>query len=309
MNQHKIGRRQFLQTAAGSALALSFPLWGRSRETMMTRPIPATGEALPVIGLGTSDEFERMPADPARLKGVLTTLVEAGGSLIDTAPSYGDAESVLGRLCDALGLQEQLFLASKISLWGSGRRQAGIDQMKATEKLLGKSPMDLLQVHSLRDLETQWRNLLEWKEAGRVRYLGVTVSRYAQFDRLERFMRETPGIDFVQLNYSPMETRADEVLIPLAADKGIAVMVNRPFTNGRYFSAIGGRELPDWSGEFDCESWAQFSLKWILAHQNVTCIIPATSNPKHMRDNARAGVGRLPDRNHRQRMLKFLQSI
>jgi len=311
MNQCKIGRRQFLRIAAGSGLALLLPPWGRARDTMMSRPIPATGEAMPVIGLGTGDEFNSMPADPSPLKEVLTTLANTGGSLIDTAPTYGNAESVLGRLFNDLNLQEQLFIASKISLWSPPEqtKQAGIDQMKVTEKKLGKSPMDLLQVHSLNDLETQWRNLLDWKEAGRVRYIGVTVSRYGLFERLERFMRNTPEIDFVQLNYSPIEPRAEEILIPLAADKGIAVMVNRPFTNGMYFRAVGDKKLPDWSSEFDCESWAQFSLKWILANNDVTCIIPATSKPKHMLDNARAASGALPDSTERRRILKYIQSI
>ena len=304
-------RRQFLRLAAAGGAALACPR-GLAQQSMQTRLIPSTGEDLPVIGLGTSDEFERIPAAGAEsLKAVLRTLLEAGGTLVDTAPTYGNAETVLGRLFYEMNIQDRLFIATKISLWSFrlSSKQAGIDQMEESEKVLGKTPLDLIQVHNLNDLETQWRNLQEWKQAGRVRYIGVTVYRYSQFDRLERFLRDAAGVDFVQLNYSPIEPRAEEVLIPLAAEKGAAILVNRPFGNGRYFSRVGGRELPLWTADFDCESWAQFSLKWILGNPDVSCVIPATDNPAHMLDNAHAGYGGIPNNAQRRRMLELIQSI
>ena len=310
MLQNKIDRRQFIQLAAGGSLALALPGMGHAQQTMMTRTIPATGEHIPVVGLGTSDEFERIPAEgTAQLKAVLSTLLDTGGTLVDTAPAYGNAESVLGRLFGELNRHDRFFMSTKISLRGTAAKQAGVDQMIESEKLLGKSPLDLILVHNLNDLDTQWQNLVDWKAAGRARYIGITISQYGQFNRFEAFVRKTSGIDFVQLNYSMLEPRAGEVLIPLAVDKGAAVMVNRPFGNGGYFGRVSGKELPDWAGDFDCESWAQFSLKWILANENVTCVIPATSNPRHMLDNARAGYGRLPDPAQRRRISEFMQSF
>lgn len=308
----KIDRRRFLKIAAGSGIALGLPAAARAQQSMQTRLIPSTGEDIPVIGLGTSDEFERIPAEGLdRLKAVLQTLLDAGGTLVDTAPTYGNAEEVLGRLFYEMNIHERLFIATKISLWSFrlNSKQAGIDQMETSEKVLGKAPLDLIQVHNLNDLDTQWQNLQEWKQAGRIRYIGVTIYRYSQFDALEAFLQRATGVDFVQLNYSPIEPRADEVLIPLAADKGAAIIVNRPFGNGGYFSRVGGLELPPWTQDFDCDSWAQFSLKWILGNPNVTCIIPATDNPAHMLDNAHAGYGGIPNTSQRRRMLEFIQSI
>ena len=241
---------------------------------------------------------------------VHTNLFDAGGTLVDTTHTYGNAETVLDQLFTETGLHRKLFVSTKISLRRDNRtKQGGLDQMAASARVLGKSPLDLILVHNLIDLETQWQNLVEWKQTGKVRYIGVTVSQYGLFDQLEQFMRKTNGLDFVQLNYSVTEPRAAETLIPLATDNGTAVMVNRPFGNGNFFGLVAGKQLPDWTTEFDCESWAQFSLKWILANPDVTCAIPATSNPRHMLDNARAGYGRLPDDVIRQRMAGFLQTL
>ncbi len=294
----------------GTGLALVTPGLSQGQSTMMTRSIPASGESLPVIGLGTSDEFETR-REIEDLKQVLITLVDMGGTLVDTAPTYGNAENVLGELFNDLSLQQRLFIATKISLWSVPllSRQAGIDQMIKSAEVMGKSPLDLIQVHNLNDLDTQWQNLVDWKAEGRVRYIGVTIYNYRQFDRLERFLRGASGVDFVQLNYSVIEPRADEVLIPLAVDKGAAIIANRPFANGGYFRRVRNKSLPDWAAEFDCESWAQFTLKWILGNPGITCAIPATSNPRHMRDNARAGYGRLPDQNQRRRMLDYIRTI
>ncbi|MGY8813825.1 MAG: aldo/keto reductase [Gammaproteobacteria bacterium] len=312
MSEFKIDRRDFIQLAAGSAMAMATPHLVNAQSSMLSRTIPVSGELLPVIGLGTSDEFERNTSSEMKdLNDVLTTLQDAGGTMVDTAPTYGNAESVLGRLFSELNNQQQLFIATKISLWSVPflSKQAGIDQMVESEQVMGKAPLDLIQVHNLNDLDTQWNNLVEWKAAGKVRYIGVTIYTYRQFERLEQFLRKTNGVDFVQLNYSLLEPRAEEILIPLSADKGAAIIVNRPFGNGGYFQKVGNKPLPDLAKEFDCESWAQFTLKWILSNPDVTCAIPATSNARHMLDNAHAGLGRLPDQNQRKKILSLMQTM
>ena len=293
------GRRSFCQWLAASTLLPRAAALPASTDTMRRRPIPGTDETLPVVGLGTSDEFEVPPgSDLGTLREVLRRFHALGGSVVDTAPIYGNAESVIGRLTGDLGLTRELFLASKVRTSG---REAGLEQMARSRTRLGKQPLDLMQVHSLVDWPTQLRNLRQWKDEGRVRYIGVTHSRVSAFDELEKVMRAEP-LDFVQLNYSFTEPQAERRLLPLAADRGMAVMVNRPFENGALFARVRGRALPDWAATFDCESWAQFSLKYILAHPAVTCVIPATSNPRHLADNMAAGTGRLPGEAARQRM-------
>jgi diketogulonate reductase-like aldo/keto reductase len=273
---------------------------------ILTRAIPSTGEKIPVIGLGTSDEFSISPGeDLESLREVLRRFVELGGRLVDTAPAYGNSEEVIGGLVAELGIARRLFIATKV---GTRGREAGVAQMETSARLLKKQPLDLLQVHSLVDVETQLKNLRAWKEAGRVRYIGITHSRVSAFGDLERLLR-TEKLDFVQLNYSPTEPDAEQRLLPLAADKGVAVIVNRPFENGALFRKVKGKRLPDWAGEFDCTSWAQFSLKYIISHPAVTCVIPATSNPRHLADNIGAGTGRLPDERTRRRMRELAASL
>lgn len=295
-----IRRRTVLKLfAAGAIGPWSVAAPAASSSPMRKREIPATGEKLPVIGLGSSDEFETASgADMDALRDVLRRFHELGGTLVDTAPIYGDAEKVIGELVGELGLTEALFLATKVRARG---KDAGVEQMERSTELLGKQPLDLLQVHSLADVDTQLDNLRRWKDEGRVRYIGVTHSRVSAFEELERVMRRS-DLDFVQLNYSFTEPDAERRLLPLAADKGIAVMVNRPFENGALFRQVNDRPLPDWAAQFDCKSWAQFSLKYILGHPAVTCVIPATSNPRHLVDNMGAGTGRLPDEATRRRM-------
>ena len=275
-------------------------------DAILRRRIPVTGEMIPAVGLGTSDEFETdndQSLEP--LREVLRRFVDAGGTLVDTAPIYGNAESVIGKLITELGITQRLFVATKVRTYG---KQAGIEQMQTSELLLNKRPLDLIQVHSLVDVETQLQNLRSWKDAGRVRYIGITHSRVSAFGELERLMRKEQ-LDFVQLNYSFTEPDAEQRLLPLAADKGIAVLANRPFQNGAMFRQVKGKPLPAWASEFDCKSWAQFSLKYILAHPAVTCVIPATSNPKHLVDNMGAGVGRLPDNSTLRRMREYVASL
>lgn len=304
-HESKLPRRTVLKVAVAGALLPALPATVFAAP-MATRRIPGGSESLPVIGLGTSDEFERMPDDGgAALKAVLKTLVEKGGTLIDTAPGYGDAEQVLGRLLDDLGLLDEVFLSSKVRTRG---RNEGRQSLERSARRLGKEPLDLMMVHSLVDADTQLDNLERWKDEGRVRYIGITTSRSSGFEQMESLIRSRK-LDFIQVNYSALEPQAAERVIPAARDRGVAVMINRAFMNGRYFSLVRGRELPDWAAGFDCESWAQLALKYILGHPDVTCVLAATSNPRHMADNAGAGYGRLPDAGERGRIERLLAEL
>jgi len=309
LNMHRvpqIDRRTILKLLLASSL--SWPM-ARSRAAqkrpILSRTIPSTGETLPAVGLGTSDEFESAGENIEQLREVLRLFIDLGGRLVDTAPGYGNAEQVLGNLMNDLGIIEKTFVATKVRTRG---RQSGENQFQTSERLLKKRPLDLLQVHSLVDVKTQLDNQRSWKDAGRVRYIGITHSRVSAFKELEQLMR-MEQLDFVQLNYSFTEPDAEERLLPLAADQGIAVIANRPFENGALFRRVKGKALPDWAADFDCESWAQFSLKYILTHPAVTCVIPATSNPLHLVDNMEAGTGRLPDEGMRRRMRELAKDL
>jgi len=307
MRNFLLDRRQALKLAA-AALAAPWAAAGAPDDELMSRAIPATGERLPVIGLGTSGEFDRQPVDEkeaVELRGVLDILVATGARLVDTAPGYGDAEIVLGRLAHEAGLTDRIFWATKLRTTGEASGKA---QFETSAQRLGRRPLDLVQVHNLVDAATQWQTLRRFKEQERVRYIGLTVSRLADHEPLGQLMRDWRP-DFVQLNYSPMEPEAAARLLPLAAERGIAVLVNRPFGNGRYFSLVKDRPLPDWAAAFDCESWAQLSLKFILAHPAVTCVIPATSSPRHVIDNVRAGQGRLPDSAQQARIRELVAGL
>jgi diketogulonate reductase-like aldo/keto reductase len=301
------GRRTFLKLMLAAGFASR---WDTSKavqsDSILKRPIPGSGEQIPVVGLGTSDEFETDNGQNlGPLREVLRRFVACGGTLVDTAPIYGNAETVIGNLVSELALTKQLFLATKVRTHG---KQAGVEQLKRSTRLLKKRPLDLIQVHSLVDVDTQLNNLRRWQDAGHVRYIGITHSRVSAFEALERLMRNTK-LDFVQLNYSFTEPNAEERLLPLAADRGIAVLANRPFENGAMFRRVKGKPLPEWAVEFDCKSWAQFSLKYILAHPAITCVIPATSDPDHLVDNMGAGVGTLPDARTRRLMREYVASL
>ena len=302
----KLRRREFIKLTAATGAVLAAP--GRllaAPPQMSRRRIPGTDENIPVVGLGTSHEFDRIPADgDSQLKAVLSTLVEHGGTLVDTAPRYGNAERILGKFFADLDLAETIFISSKVSTRGA---EQGRKSLQQSEDLLGKSPLDLMMVHSLVDAETQLDNLRAWKDAGRVRHIGITTSQRSGFAEMESLIK-SQNLDFIQVNYSPLEPEAAERVIPAAAERGVAVMINRAFGNGEYFSLMRGRELPEWAADFDCESWAQFSLKYILGHPDVTCVLAATSNPRHMKDNAAAGTGRLPDAATRRRIEEYLNN-
>jgi diketogulonate reductase-like aldo/keto reductase len=267
---------------------------------MLTRRIPSSGEALPVIGLGTSQTFDIAGEGPdfdAALE-VTRLFAAGGGRLIDTSPMYGAAESAVGRLAARAAVADRLFYATKV--WTRGR-EAGIAQMQTSMQRMGVARIDLMQVHNLLDTATHLATLREWKREGKLRYIGVTHYHSGAYGDLERVLRGEK-IDFVQLNHSLAEREAEERLLPLAAEKGIAVLVNRPFADGALFQRVRGKPLPAVARDAGCASWAQFFLKWILGHPAVTCVIPATRNPKHIVDNLAAGTGPMPDAAIRTRM-------
>ena len=262
-------------------------------EAMQTRPIPSSGEALPVIGCGTYVGFD-VGANSDKLKAladVVRTLRDAGGKVFDTSPMYGRAEAVLGELLAAAPDPKRTFVATKV--WTRGR-QAGITQMERSFALLKSKRIDLMQVHNLVDWETHLATLRRWKQDGRIRYLGVTHYTASSYDDLEAVMRKET-LDFVQLNYSLDDRAAERKLLPLAADRGIAILVNLPFGGGGLLRRLANRPLPNWAGEMGCNTWAQILLKFVLAQPAVTWVIPGTGNPAHMAENCRAGTGLLPD--------------
>jgi diketogulonate reductase-like aldo/keto reductase len=292
-----VQRRNFLIFTSLGGLAPSV-LAQPSRP--LTRAIPGTGELLPVIGMSTWLTFDVKPAEPARrdLLPVLQAFIEAGGTLIDSSPMYGDAEDVLGELLPQVRGRERVFSATKV--WTLGK-EAGVGQMEQSRQLWRLPRIDLMQVHNLLDWETHLRTLRTMKDAGKLRYIGVTTSHGRRHDELERIMRREP-IDFVQFTYNMVDRRAEARLLPLAHDLGKAVIINRPFDGGAMFNHVRGRPLPPWAQELGCVTWSQLFLKWIVAHPAVTCAIPATSRTAHMQQNMGALRGALPDTQQRQRI-------
>ena len=274
---------------------------------MLTRAIPSSGEKLPVIGLGTWEVFdvELTPDREKQLGDVLSLFVKLGGRVVDSSPMYGRSEEVIGTLATKLDLHDKLFLATKV--WTRGK-QAGVESMERSMARLQTKRIDLMQVHNLVDVETQLATMRDWKAQGRFRYIGVTHYNSSAFSEVEKVLR-TEKLDFLQINYSIMEREAEQRILPLAQERQVAVIINRPFGGGNLFSRVRANPLPDWAAEFDCRSWAQFFLKWIIANLAVTCTIPATNNPEHLRDNMSAGVGRLPDTKARQRMVELVSSL
>ena len=301
-------RREWLALAvAGAVGATMTPSAGQASPAILARPIPSTTETLPVVGLGTWRTFDVGAGAAARapLAEVLQRFVALGGRVIDSSPMYGAAESVVGDLAAELGVAEKLFLATKV--WTTGR-EAGLGQMEQSLRHLRARRLDLMQIHNLQDWRTHLRTLREWKAQGRIRYLGVTHYTESAYDELERVLRAEP-LDFVQVNYSLVERTAERRILPLARERGVAVLVNRPFSEGDLFRRVRDRALPEWATEIDCHSWAQLFLKWILAHPAVTCAIPATSRVQHLVDNMNAGVGRLPDAAARERLAGLVAAL
>lgn len=304
-----IGRRDALKLIAGYGMMIAYGSFSvaENKPSMLRRPIPRSGEELPVIGMGTYRTFDvgSGPGEREPLKEVMRGFVDMGGKLIDSSPMYGNAETVVGDIAVELGVQGALFLATKV--WTHGREQ-GIRQMEQSMRRMRTQRMDLMQVHNLADWRTQLATLHEWKAQGRVRYIGITHYSVSAYDDLERLMREEE-LDFIQLNYSIATREAERRLLPLAQERRIAVLVNRPFEQGALFRQVRGKDLPSWAADFGCQSWGQFFLKYIVSHPAVTCVIPATSNPRHLADNMQAGYGRLPDAGERQRMAALLDTL
>jgi len=310
----RLGRREFLVAGAGAAAALALLPVARSaaatgprqEPSMETRPIPSTGEPLPVIGLGTWQVFDAgtSAAERAPLKEVLWTLFDAGGRAIDSSPMYGRAEAVVGDLLRAEPSFPRPLVATKV--WTRGRDE-GERAMAESERRMG-GRLDLLQVHNLLDAEVHLPTLRAWKERGRIRYVGVTHYARSAFAELERLLR-TERLDFVQLPYSAATLEAEARLLPLAREKKVAVIVMRPFEEGSLFAAVKGRPVPPWAGEVGAVSWAQLFLKFILSHPAVTAVIPGTDKPGYMLDNLQAGRGALPDAAMRKRIVQFWESL
>jgi diketogulonate reductase-like aldo/keto reductase len=301
-------RRHALRLIAGCGILAGVNKKARAQSpALLKRPIPRSGEMLPAVGVGTWQTFDvgANAGDRGELKEVLRLLVERGGSVIDSSPMYGKAEGVVGDLSAELNLREKLFLATKV--WTSGR-ESGIRQMETSLRRMRAQRMDLMQVHNLQDVAVHAKTLREWKDAGRIRYAGITHYHSGAYADLERLVK-TGAWDFVQFNYSMAEREAERRLLPLCAESGVAVIVNRPFSQASLFPRVKGKPLPAWAAEIDCASWAQFFLKYLLSHPAVTCAIPGTSRVDHLKDNLQAGMGRQPSAAMRRRMVEYLDQL
>jgi len=317
----KVSRRDMLKSCASAGVALALGRLGVPTPAvgpLLTRTIPSSGETLPVIGLGTAGTFGGTGSDGRLepLREVLRLFHERGGRFLDTAPTYGEAERVSGSLATELGIHEELFLATKVStplvsfneaLAERSMREAA-DQRSESRRAWNREVLDLNQVHNLYGVDRHLPALREARAAGRTRYVGVTVQAESQYADLERVMR-SEELDVVQVNYSLSEREAADRILPLATDRNLAVVVNKPFDGGVLFGAVRGHDLPPWAADFDCASWGQFFLKYIVSHPAVTVTVPATSNPAHLVDNMGGGVGRLPDERTRRRMEAFFDAL
>ncbi len=300
----KISRREFSKAGLG---ALSLAVMGRAAvagpEHMIRKAIPSTGELVPVIGLGTNRYGQR---ERDELKAALERFHELGGTVIDTAPMYGRSEAVLGDLIADLGIREDLFIATKADEDPGG--EATVAQMRESQQRLGTQMLDLMQVHNLRGTDAALGRMREWKQDGRIRYVGITTSRAAQYEAFEKVMRRHE-LDFIQVNYSLEQREAAERILPLAAERGAAVIINRAFGGGRIFDKVGDQPLPDWAAAFGCASWAQFLLKYAIGHPAATLSIPGMTKVRHVDDNFGAAHGRLPDADERRRQEAFFDAL
>ncbi len=304
MNKHTWSRRDLIKIAA--ILGLAPPVSVAEEEAMRTRAIPVSDEALPIIGLGTYNVFDvaGTPKEIAVRREVLELFISKGASLIDSSPMYDRSEKIVGDILRAADNRKEFFIATKVWTFG---KEAGERQMQQSTDLMHAGQIDLMQVHNLRDLDVQMATVRDWQAENRIRYNGVTHYTANALDQLESVMRST-NPEFIQINYSLGERNADQRVLPLARELGIAVLINRPYMTGRLFSAVGDRPIPGWASEF-AGSWGQFFLKYIVGHPAVTCVIPATSKPHHMADNLEAGFGPLPDAATRKKMESFIDSL
>jgi diketogulonate reductase-like aldo/keto reductase len=301
-------RRNFLKGIAALATAAacgSSPAAAAS--PLLTKPVPSTGEQLPVIGMGSWITFDVGDDKAAREKRVevLQAFFDNGGAVVDSSPMYLSSQEVIGYCLAQIANKQSLFSATKV--WTPGK-EMGIGQMRGSQNLWGVERFDLLQIHNMLDWETHLETLLDWKQQGRVRYIGITTSHGRRHEEMEAVMKSQP-FDFVQFTYNILDREAEERLLPLAAERGIAVIVNRPFRRGDLIERFGGKPLPDWAGEIGCSNWAQFLLKFAVSHPAVTCAIPATSRADHMRENMGAAIGPLPNAAMRARMIDYIESL
>ena len=311
-------RREWLQrmASAGGLLALdprAVFAAEAGKTNLITRTIPSTGERLPIVGLGSSATFAQVARseDVTALRAVLGRMVELGGTVFDTAPAYGASEEVAGRIAQDLGIAKRLFWATKLNVarrGGAADPAAARSQLETSFRRIGKPAIDLIQVHNMGDVRTQLPILREYKQQGRVRYIGVTTTFEGQYAELVQTMRNEP-IDFIGTDYAIDNRHAEETILPLARDRGIAVLVYAPFGRTRLWRRVAGRQLPEWAGELDASSWAQFFLKYVASHAAVTAITPATSRPENMADNMGGATGRLPDAAMRKRMIELVEAL
>ena len=309
-------RREWLTLAAtlGAIGALPRRVFADEHGALITRPIPSTGEQLPIIGLGSSATFSEAAGqdDSGAVRGVLAKMLELGGRVFDTAPAYGASEQVAGKIVKEIDAKHEIFWATKLNVAGWGGRtadpKAARAQVAASFDRLGRDKIDLIQVHNVADLATQFPILREFKEQGRVRYVGTTSTFKGQYDVLERFMR-TERPDFIGIDYSVDNLSAEERILPLAQERKIAVLGYMPTGRTRLFQRVKGQQVPDWAHEFGAETWAQFFLKFAASHPAMTVVTPATSKPEHMVDNMGAARGRLPSEAERKRMVEFVAKL
>ena len=306
-----LSRRDFLKAgaAAGAALLVPDGRVGAQAGALLQKKIPSSGESIPIIGIGTARRYEQIKSDAekAPLRQTIRQFNALGGKVIDSSSSYGTAEAVVGELVEELKIRNSLFLATKLSLREVGR-DPGRKQIEQSFKRLRTHKIDLIAVHNLRDTQVQLGNLRQMKEAGRIRYIGITTSFENQYAEFEQTMKKET-LDFIQVDYALDNRNADEKIIPLAADRGMAVMINLPFGRGRLFNAVQNKKLPEWAKEFDCTTWAQFFLKYLVSHPAVTCAVPGMAKAEYVVDNLGAARGRLPEAAMRRRMEQFIDGM
>jgi aryl-alcohol dehydrogenase-like predicted oxidoreductase len=308
MSRTKLTRRDLVRWIAGGAIAAALPARAdQPARTMTTRTMPGSREAIPVIGMGSSNTFDVGVSDAERapLREVLRSLADAGGTVIDTSPMYGRAEQTIGDLVAAFGLRSRLWFATKV--WTRGR-EAGQRQIEESFRRLRTDRLELLQIHNLLDWREHLPTIRSMQQQQKVRYSGITHYRADAHEELERVLG-AERFDWVQFNYSLAEREAERRLLPFCMDRGVAVMINRPFADGALFARVRDKPLPPWAAEVGCSSWAQYFLRFAISHPAVTCAIPATSKPHHMRDNAAAGAAPLPDEQQRRRMAEYFQAL
>lgn len=304
---NKLNRRQFLSVSAATAAVATLPATVQAQESMRLRKIPKTGEDLPVCGLGSSSIFRDFPEGGKEVPvSVVQAMLDMGGSMIDTPSFLNGSDPILGSVLDEMDALDNTFLSAKITVSGT---QAGVEHLETLQRGLRKNPVDLLMVHLMREMDNHWPTLKEWKEAGRTRYIGVTTTTDQVDEEATIKLIESGELDIMQVNYSMIEPDSANRILPAAMANGVATVAIRPFSNGAYFGMVADHELPEWAAEFDCNSWAQFSLKYILSNPAVTCALSETSKPKHVVDNMGSGFGRLPDEAMRKRMFDHFHSL